>query len=148
MRLIATNQESALAGQTPVCTLFRSLTALAPPFVEEAAFLDFALNLIALKRALPLEVQLTLHRAIAARLDRRTLLLFDRPVDDLIAHHTAENGTADNGRRPAAAATDQRAERAAGRGTAESAHRWTRRACATAGLTSRDDNGEAHDQTS
>jgi hypothetical protein len=58
---------------------------LAPPFFEQTALLDFALDLIALQHALSLEIEPALHVAIAARLELLPLLLLDGSVDELIA---------------------------------------------------------------
>src|SRR3712207_7357676 len=70
----------------PYTTLFRS---------EETALLDLTLDLVLLECALPLEVKLPLHRAIAARLGCLALLLLHRAIDNLITGHAAEKRAAD-----------------------------------------------------
>src|SRR5690606_33266251 len=104
-------------------TARRPAVPLPPPFVEQAAFLDLALHLVLLQRALPLEIQPPLHLAVAAGLGLRALLLLHRLVDDLVADRAAEKRAADDRGRPALAAADERAESAAGRCPAECSER-------------------------
>jgi hypothetical protein len=119
--------------------------ALALPLFEEAALLDLALNLVLLECSLSLEIQPALHLAIAARLGRLTLLILDRPVDNLITGHATEKRTADDGCRPPAAAADRRAKGATGRGAANRAQ--PRSSCAATGFTSCNGEGERYDQS-
>jgi hypothetical protein len=123
----------------------RAAGTLSFPFLEEAAFLDLALDLIRLKRALSLKVQLTLHCEITAPFGLHLLLFCDRPIDELIAGNPAKERTADDARRVSAAAAEHRAECTTGRGAAEGPERRLGRRNAAAGdrFAGRDERDEA-----
>jgi hypothetical protein len=96
---------------------------LAFPLLEQSLLFELPLDLIALDHAFALEVEPALHVAIARRLDLLALLLFDGPVDELVAGSASKKRAADDCRRTPLPAAEQGTQCAARRRAADGAER-------------------------